>query len=106
MLLFWRLGYVSGMSFIQYTINLGAQYGGSAAGSFADLGPKVLLEPLLGLGTGFQFIRAGATWRDRRSRAACLASFLATSGAALQADPATNAALGGASRRFASFKGY
>ena len=48
--------------------------------NFSDIGPKVLLEPVLGLGTGYQFVKAAATAAERRQRIATLASFLAASG--------------------------
>ena len=93
MLFFWQVGLVDTFSMIQFCINSGSQYGAivlaSAAGNFSDIGPKVLLEPIIGLGTSFQFIRAAKTVADRRARIATLAAFLATSGSsALTTDPA------------------
>ena len=69
----------------------------SAAGNFSDIGPKVLFEPIIGLGTSYQFIRAAQTAAERKARIATLAAFLSTSGAsAVTTDPATNAAVGSA----------
>jgi hypothetical protein len=68
----------------------------STAGNFSDIGPKVLLELVLGLGTGYQFVKAAATAAERRQRIATLASFLAASGGALSTDPTTNGAIGAA----------
>ena len=101
MFLFWQLGLVDTFSLIQVCVNTGSQYGAivvaSAAGNFSDIGPKVLFEPIIGLGTSYQFIRAAQTAAERRARIATLAAFLSTSGAsAVTTDPATNAAVGGA----------
>ena len=101
MLFFWQVGLVDTFSLIQFCINTGSQYGAivaaSAAGNFSDIGPKVLFEPIIGLGTSYQFIRAAQTAAERRARIATLAAFLSTSGAsAVTTDPATNAAVGGA----------
>jgi hypothetical protein len=97
---FWQIGLVDTFSLIQFCINTGSQYGAiviaSAAGNFSDIGPKVLLEPVLGLGTGYHFIRAAKTAAERRDRIAILAAFLSTSASAVTTDPATNAAVGGA----------
>ena len=68
MLFFWQLGFVDTFSLIQFCINSGSQYGAivaaSAAGNFSDIGPKVLLEPFLGLGTSFKFIRIAYSLRS------------------------------------------
>ena len=99
MLLFWQLGLIDTFSMIQFCINTGSQYGAivvaSAAGNFSDIGPKVLLEPIIGLGTSYQLIRAAQIAAERRARIATLAAFLSTSGvSAVTTDPATNAAVG------------
>ena len=101
MLFFWQVGLVDTFSMIQFCINTGSQYGAivvaSAAGNFSDIGPKVLFEPIIGLGTSYQFIRAAQTAAERKARIATLAAFLSASGAsAVTTDPATNAAIGGA----------
>lgn len=101
MLFFWQVGLVNNFSLIQFCINTGTQYGAivvaSAGGNFSDIGLKVLFEPIFGLGTSYQFIRAAQTVAERRARIATLAAFLSTSGAsAATTDPATNAAVGGA----------
>ena len=101
MLFFWQVGLVDTFSLILFCINTGSQYGAivvaSAAGNFSDIGPKVLFEPIFGLGTSYQFIRAAQTAAERRARIATLAAFLFTSEAsAVTTDPATNAAVGSA----------
>jgi len=100
LMLFWNMGLVDTFSVIKLCINCGSQYAGvvlsSAAGNFSDIGPKVLFEPVLGLGTGYQFVKAAATAAERRQRIATLASFLAASAGAVNTDPTTNAAMGSA----------
>ena len=101
MFFFWQVGLVDTFSLIQFCMNTGSQYGAivaaSASGNFSDFGPKVLLEPIIGLGTGYQFIRAARMAAERRSRIATLAAFLSTSGAAaVTTDPATNVGVGAA----------
>jgi len=100
LMLFWNMGLVDTYSVLKLCINCGSQYLGvvlaSAAGNFSDIGPKVLFEPVLGLGTGYQFVKAAATAAEKRQRIATLASFLAASAGALNTDPTTNAAIGSA----------
>lgn len=101
MLFFWQVGLVDTFSLIQFCMNTGLQYGAivtaSAAGNFSDIGLKVLFEPIIGLGTSYQFIRAAQTAAERRARIVTLAAFFSTSGAsAVTTDPATNVAVGGA----------
>ena len=61
MVFFWQVGLVNTFSLIQFCINTGSQYRAivpaSAAGNFSDIGPKVLVESIIGLGTSYQFIR-------------------------------------------------
>ena len=79
MFFFWQVGLVDTFSLIQFCINTGSQYGAivaaSASGNFSDFGPKVLLEPIIGLGTGYQFITAARTATERRACIATLAVF-------------------------------
>lgn len=101
MFFFWQAGLVDTFSMIQFCSNTGSQYRAivvsAAAGNFSDIGPKVLFEPVIGLGTGYQFIRAAQTAAERETQIATLVAFLSTSaGSALTTDPATNAAVGGA----------
>ena len=100
LMIFWQMGIVDTFNVLKLCVNCGSQYVGivlsSAAGNFSDIGPKVLLEPVLGLGTGYQFVKAAATAAERRQRIATLASFLAASGGALSTDPTTNGAIGAA----------
>ena len=83
-------------------VNGALQYGavsvGAAGGNFSQIGLKeVLLEPIKGLGTGYQYIRLADNMADRYARVATLATMLsASAGTALTADPTTNVAIGGA----------
>ena len=69
--LLWQLVLVDTFSMIHFFINAGLQYGTivglSAGGNFSEIGPKVLLEPLFGLATGYQFIKAAPTVIERRA---------------------------------------
>lgn len=100
LMIFWHIGLVDTFSVIKLCVNTGSQYVGivlsSAAGNTSNLSPRNLLEPILGLSTGYQFVQAAATAVERKQRIATLALFLAASGGALTADPCTNAALGSA----------
>ena len=100
LMLLWKMGVVDTFNVLKICTNCGSQYMGivlsSAAGNFSDIGPKVLLEPVFGLGTGIHYVAAAATIAEKRQRIATLAAFLATSTAAVTTDPTTNAAVGGA----------
>jgi len=101
MIIFWQAGLVDTFSLIQFCINSGSQYGAivvaSAAGNFSEISPKVLFEPIFGLGISYKFVLAAKTAAERRARIATLAAFLSTSvTSAATLDPATNAGLGGA----------
>jgi hypothetical protein len=92
---------VDTFTIVQFCVNAGLQYGAivacSAAGNFSQIPSNVFLEPLFGLATGYQFIKAAKTVVEQRARVATLAAFLATSaGAAVTTDPATNLAVAGA----------
>jgi len=99
-MLFWNIGLVDTFNVLKICLNCGSQYmsivGTSAVGNSTDLGIKSLLEPILGLGTSYQFVQAAATAVERRQRIATLASFLAASAGALTTDPPTNRAMGSA----------
>ena len=72
MVLFWQVLLIKIFGLTKFCINTGSQYGSivvsSAAGNFSGIGPKVLFEPVLGLGTSYQFIRV-----KRRARTATIA---------------------------------
>ena len=72
LMIFWQIGLVDTFNVLKLCVNCGSQYVSivlsSAAGNFSDIGPKVLLEPVLGLGTGYQFVKAAATAAERRQR--------------------------------------
>lgn len=61
-LFFWQVGLVDTFRLIQFCIKSGTPYSAivaaSAAGNFSDIGPKVLFEPIIGLGTSYKFITA------------------------------------------------
>jgi hypothetical protein len=107
LMIFWQFGLVDTFSVLKLCVNSGSQYVAivlsSAAGNYSDLGITSLVEPILGLGTGYEFVKAAATAAERHQRIATLASFLAASGEALTTDPTTNAAIGAA---VASNMGY
>jgi hypothetical protein len=100
LMIFWQLGLVDTFSVLKLCVNCGSQYVGivlsSAAGNYSDLGITSLVEPILGLGTSYKFVKSAATTAERHQRIATLASFLAASGGALTTDPTTNAAIGAA----------
>ena len=79
LMIFWQMGVVDTFNVLKLCVNCGSQYVGivlsSTAGNFSDIGPKVLLEPVLGLGTGYQFVKVAATVAERRQRIATLAFF-------------------------------
>lgn len=99
LILLWKTGVVNTFGLIKICANCGAQYLGvvlsSAAGNFSDIGPRVLLEPITGLGVSAQFVVKGATILEKRQRIATLAAFISASAAAVSTDPTTNAAMGG-----------
>ena len=103
MVFLWQLGIVNNLTFLQFCINCGAQYTGltlsEAAGYMGDIGPSVLLAPVQGLGTSYQYVRAAQGAMERRARIATVASFMAMSGRSTLADPATGGTI-------ASFIGY
>ena len=98
MVLLWQIGTIDTLTLLQFYINCGAQYAGltlgTAAGYMGDLGPGVLLAPVKGLGTSYQYVRAAQGAMEKKARIATLASFLAMSGRATLTDPATNASAG------------
>ena len=53
---------MNSLKLLQFCINCGAQYTGltlgEAAGYMGDIGPGVLLAPVKGLGTGYQYVQA------------------------------------------------
>jgi hypothetical protein len=61
LMLFWRMGIVDTFSIIKVYVNYGSQYicvvVSSAAGNFSDINPNVLLQPVLGFGTSYQFVK-------------------------------------------------
>ena len=72
MFFLWHVGLVDTFSLLQFCVNAASQYGAivaaSAAGNFYQIGLKVLLEPIIGFSTSYQFIRAAQTAAERRAR--------------------------------------
>ena len=64
LILLWKIGVVDTYNVLKICTNCGSRYIGivlsSAAENFSDIGPKVLLEPVFGLGTGIQYLVAAA----------------------------------------------
>ena len=100
LMLFWNLGLIDSFSVLKLCINCGSQYmsivGTATVGNSSDLGIKTLLEPVIGLGTSYQFVKAAATAAERPQRIATLAAFLPTSITTTATDPNTNIAVGAA----------
>ena len=104
MVLLWQVGIIDTLTLLQFYINCGAQYAGltlgTAAGYMGDLGPGVLLAPVKGLGTSYQYVRGAQGAMEKKARIATLASFLAMPGRVTLTDPATNTADGGTIANF------
>jgi len=98
MIFLWQIGVVDSLTFFQFCMNCGAQYTGltlgQAAGYIGDIGPSVLLAPVQGLGTSYQYVRAAQGRMERRARIATIAAFMAMSGRATLTDPATASFIG------------
>jgi hypothetical protein len=99
MLLLWQLGLVDTLTMIQIFTNTALQYGtmvGIAASSnHSACTPKLLLDPILGLLTSYQYIKAAPTSAEVAKRAATVAVLLSSSVAtAFTSDGATNLAQG------------
>jgi hypothetical protein len=65
MFLLWQFGLVYTYVMVHYFINTAAQYASvvvaSTAGNFSEIGPKVFLQPILGLEVGYRYIQAAET---------------------------------------------
>lgn len=65
MILLWQVGVVDSLTLFQFCINCGAQYTvltlSEAARYMGDIGPGVLLAPVKGLGTSYQYVQATQT---------------------------------------------
>lgn len=107
MRLLWQFEIIDSLTLLQFCINCGAQYTGlalgEAAGYMGDIGPGVLLAPVKGLGTSYQYVRAAQGAMEKGARIATVASFMAISSRVTLTDPATNAAAGAT---IASFIGH
>jgi hypothetical protein len=105
MVFLWQLGIVDTWGLVNYFVNVGAQYGtiviaATGVKHFSEVTPKVLLEPISGIGVSLRYIKAGETVASRRAPAATIAALLtASAGSAATSTPAANSALGGAIAR-------
>ena len=101
MFFLWQFGLVDTLGMVNYFVNIGMQYGTIVIASagvkhLSELSPKILLEPILGLGVSCRYIKAAETLAERRARAATVASFLSLSTTlASTSTPSANGALGG-----------
>ena len=91
----WGFGY----SLATICTNFGIQYASfvitSAPGNVTQVGPRLLLEPLLGFRTSYDYIMAGVSMRERSQRAAGISIILSASARAILTDPPSNVAAGG-----------
>ncbi len=82
MCLLWQLGIIDTLGMVNYFVNVGMQYGSivtaAAAGvnHLSEVNPKIILEPVFGLGVSFRYIKAAETAAGRRARAATIAALL------------------------------
>lgn len=100
-ILMWQCGFVDNFTAVNFIYNAGAQYSAVVIAAVADGNatnlPRMLFEPIAGLGVSCQFIKAAQTAAERRARVATLAALLSASTAtAVGSNPAANAGLGGA----------
>lgn len=100
MILLWKMNQVDTLTLVNFFYNVGAQYVGivgTAIGTSNNSSsfPKVLLEPVLGLGVGCKYIRYAKDAAEMKSRAATLlALFFASARVVQTTNPAVNAAFG------------
>ena len=97
----WQYGLVDTFTAVNFIYNAGAQYSAVVIAAMADGNatnlPRMLFEPIAGLGVSYHFIKAAQTAAERRARVATLAALLSASTAtAVGSNPAANAGLGGA----------
>lgn len=95
----WQYGLVDTFTAANFIYNVGAQYSVVIFASMAEgnVTKNVIFGPITGLRIGYQFVLAAESIAERRARILTLACYLATSGAsALNSNPPTNVALGGA----------
>jgi hypothetical protein len=100
-ILIWQYGFVDTFTAVNFIYNAGAQYTAVVAAAMADGNvtkfPKVLFEPIVGLGVSYQFVKAAQTAAERKARVASLAILFAASGTtSVSSNPAANAGIGAA----------
>lgn len=100
-ILMWQFGFVDTFTLVNFLYNAGSQYSTVVVTAMSDGNvtkfPGVLLEPIAGLGVGYQFVKAAQTAAERQARIATLAALLSASTAvAVSSSPAANAGVGGA----------
>jgi hypothetical protein len=95
------------MNILQFFKNCAAQYTGLTLGEVAnyrgDIGPSVLLAPVQGLGTSYQFIRAAKGPMERSARIANVASFMGSSFSSIFLSLELNVAMGASIACFISY---
>ena len=97
----WQFGLIDTFSAVSFIYNVGAQYGSIVVTALTDGNatkiPMVFLEPITGLGVGYQFVKAAQTEVERRARVATLAALLSASATtAATSNPSANAGIGAA----------
>lgn len=100
LILMWQFGLVDTFTVVNVLYNAGSQYGAIVIASMADGNftnfPKILFEPIAGIGLSYQYIKMAQTAAERHARVATIAALLSTSGAtAVGSTPATNVGIGG-----------
>lgn len=100
-LFMWQYGLVDTFTAMNLIYNAGSQYGAIVLTAMGDGNitqfPRILFEPIAGLGLSYRFVKAAQTTAERRMRVATLAALLSTSASTVVGStPATNAGVGGA----------
>jgi len=79
----WQYGLVDTFTAVNFIYNAGAQYSAVVIAAVADGNatnlPRMLFEPIAGLGVSCQFVKAAQTAAERRARVATLAFLLSAS---------------------------
>ena len=100
-LLMWQFGVIDTFTAVNFLYKAGAQYGAIVVGALADGNmtqlPRILFEPITGLGVAYRFVKIAEVAAERRARVATLAALLSSSATtAATSNPAANAGIGGA----------
>ena len=98
-LFMWQFGLIDTFSAVSFLYNVGAQYSavvGTALveGNATQL-PRIIFEPIIGLGVAYRFVKATQPAAEQRARIAILAALLSASVTiATTSNPAANAGIG------------